>query len=155
MSVILFYYLCGMKDMIEHKGRIESISGNCIKVRISQTSACSGCSARSLCQSSESKEKVVEVKFGGLGSASRYDRLKVGDEVTVCGSAEMGRDAILLAFVVPQILLVAAFVAATVLMGKSELTGIGMALAVLVAWYLLLYAMRVRLSRRFVFSIKV
>ena len=50
-----------MKDIIEHQGVIASIEEGHVRVNIVQLAACSGCKARSLCTSSESKEKIIDV----------------------------------------------------------------------------------------------
>ena len=47
-------------ETIRHEGIIESLGAEGCTVRILQASACSSCSARQLCRSSESKEKLVE-----------------------------------------------------------------------------------------------
>lgn len=152
LFVILFFYLCAMKDMIEHKGIIESIDDECIKVRISQTSACSACTAKSLCQSAESKDKVVEVNRDRLDEKSVFP--KVGDEVTVYGSTTMGRDAVVFAFVIPLIILTAVIAVGIKVVKMSEPMSIGIAFGALAVWYFILYLLKDRLSKRFVFNFK-
>ena len=49
-----------MSDIIEHQGTVESIVGSHIRVRIVQTSACATCAAHKFCNSSESKEKMID-----------------------------------------------------------------------------------------------
>ena len=49
-----------MTNIIKHQGTVEHIEGTHVQVRIIQTSACSSCSAKSLCHSSESKEKLID-----------------------------------------------------------------------------------------------
>ena len=50
-----------MSDIIQHQGTVESIDGSHIRVRIVQTSACATCVAHKYCNSSESKEKMIDV----------------------------------------------------------------------------------------------
>ena len=88
------------KKTIKHEGIVENIGADHCTVRILQASACSSCSARQLCRSSESKEKVIEVK-------GNYSTLNVGDTVTLVGSVRQGLRASLLAYVVPLILMLA------------------------------------------------
>ena len=78
-------YLCKKKNRIEHSGRVESIDGEWVRVRIVQSSACSSCEARKLCQCAESKEKIVKCRSYGV-------EYHVGDEVMVYGAMSMGRD---------------------------------------------------------------
>ena len=56
-----------MSDLIKHQGIVEKVDGMHVKVRIVQTSACSSCSAKGLCNASESKEKLIDV-YGVSGA---------------------------------------------------------------------------------------
>ena len=49
-----------MADIIKHRGIVEKINGSHVVVRIVQTSACSACSAKGLCNASESKDKQID-----------------------------------------------------------------------------------------------
>ncbi len=85
-------------ETIRHEGIVESIGADNVSVRILQASACSSCSARGLCRSSESKEKLIDVR-------GHYPTLKVGDSVTLQGSVRQGLRASVLAYVIPLILM--------------------------------------------------
>ena len=50
-----------MADIIKHRGIVEKVEGSHVVVRIVQTSACAACSAKGLCNASESKEKQIDV----------------------------------------------------------------------------------------------
>ncbi len=50
-----------MSNKIKHSGVVEKIVGDCVRVRIVQTSACAACKVASHCNAAESKEKIVEV----------------------------------------------------------------------------------------------
>ena len=50
-----------MADIIKHRGVVEKVEGAHVTVRIIQTSACAACSAKGLCNASESKEKQIDV----------------------------------------------------------------------------------------------
>lgn len=50
-----------MKNEIRHLGVVDTVDVGLIKVRITQTSACSSCKMSGNCNASESKEKVVDV----------------------------------------------------------------------------------------------
>ena len=109
-------------ETISHEGIVESIGTGSCRVRILQASACSSCSARQLCRSSESKEKLIEVR-------GHYPTLQVGDSVTLTGSVRQGLRASVLAYIVPLILMVAALFACSHLYGEG--TGALAALLVL------------------------
>lgn len=131
-------------ETIKHDGIVESIGTGKVTVRILQASACSSCSARQLCRSSESKEKLIEVR-------GNYPTLHVGDSVTLQGSVRQGLRASLLAYIVPLILMVAALFYGTHLNGEAA--GALAALLVLAIYYGVLYLLRDKIGKRFEFSI--
>lgn len=132
-------------ETIHHEGIVESIGTNNCTVRIQQASACSSCSARQLCRSSESKEKLINI-------TGHFPTLQVGDSVVLIGSVRQGLRACILAYVVPLILMVAALFICTRLYGE----GIGAlaALLVLTLYYCVLYILRYKLDRQFTFKIE-
>ena len=136
-----------MADIIKHRGVVEKIEGTHVVVRIVQTSACSACSAKGLCNASESKEKQIDV----YGVQASY---RIGEEVAVCGTTSMGMRAVLLAFGVPLlILLLALFVTMRITDGDALLSAFVALLAVM-PYYLLVYFMKDRLDRTFSFTIE-
>lgn len=136
-----------MKERIEHRGVVEYTDGEHVRVRITGSSACTACEARTICHSSESKEKIVDCTSGGK-------QLHVGDVVTVYGSMQMGRDAVVIAFVVPLVLVVAWMFGSIGYMHIDELTAIGGVAVVLAVYYSIVYCLRHRLSRRFEFQVE-
>ena len=136
-----------MADIIKHRGVVEKIEGTHVVVRIVQTSACSACSAKGLCNASESKEKQIDV----YGVQASY---RIGEEVVVCGTTSMGMRAVLLAFGVPLlILLLALFVTMRITDGDALLSAFVALLAVML-YYLLVYFMKDKLDRTFSFTIE-
>ncbi len=136
-----------MKERIEHSGIIERITGDKIEVRILQSSACSVCQARKLCNTAESKEKIVECRnYGG--------DYHVGDRVQVYGSMEMGRDAVILAFVVPLAIVVVWLFVSVGCLHLNELASIGVMVALLTIYYLVVHFFNRRISSRFEFQIE-
>lgn len=132
-------------ETIRHEGIVESIGAKSCLVRILQASACSSCSARQLCRSSESKEKVIEVK-------GHYPTLQVGDNVTLIGSVRQGLRASVLAYVIPLIIMLVALYVGTRLGGD----GIGAiaALLFLAIYYGILFLFRDKLDKQFSFKIE-
>lgn len=131
-------------ETIRHEGVVEGIGTNSCTVRILQASACSSCSARQLCCSSESKEKLIEVR-------GHFPTLQVGDSVVLTGSVRQGLRASVLAYLVPLVLMVAALFVCSRLYGE----GIGAlaALLVLALYYCVLYLLRDKLGKEFAFEI--
>ena len=131
---------------ISHEGVVEEVRGDSVRVRIVQTSACAACKVAGHCSAAESKEKVVEVVDG---RAAAY---APGDNVVVSIEPSTGRRAVILAFVVPFLILVAVLVVALWVTGDEGVAAI-VALASLVPYYLLLHGMERRLARKFSFVI--
>jgi len=136
-----------MADLIKHRGVVEKVDGSHVTVRIVQTSACAACSAKGLCNASESKEKLIDVY-------EAQPVYRIGEEVVVCGTTSMGMQAVMLAFGVPMlILLMVLFVAMRVTDGDalfSALIGMG----AMVPYYLIIYMCKDRLNKKFSFTIE-
>lgn len=133
--------------VIEHTGCVVSIDGEHAVVKVLQTSACATCKAKKFCQSNENKEKLIDV-FGIDGR-----KIEVGDVVTVCATASMGRKALLLAYVLPLLVLVGVLVIVLWITDDEPiacLAGIG----ALLPYYTVLYLLKDRIQRKFVFWIK-
>ena len=136
-----------MDEKIEHQGVVEEVSPDYVRVTIVQVAACAECKAKSLCVSSESKEKVIEVK----GS---YPNLKVGDAVKVCGSMQMGRRAVLLAFTLPMVMLLLIGFVCLGILNMSEGWVMLLMLLSLTMYFSVMYGLRGRIEREFRFWIE-
>ena len=136
-----------MADIIKHKGIVEQIEEGHIVVRIVQTSACSSCSDKGLCNASESKEKLIDI----------YDRhvsCRIGEEVMVCGTTSMGMQAVLLAFGLPLLLmLIALFVTMRITDGDALWSAL-VAFLVIVPYYFLLHLLKDKINKTFTFTIE-
>lgn len=133
--------------MIEHRGIVARVTGNKLSVKILQQSACSGCHAKNSCMAADSKEKIVDIfDFSG--------KHQVNDFVTIVGKESMGYKAILWAFLLPLILLVAVLIIIQSTTQMSEVNAALTAVASLVPYYFVLYLLRDRMSQTFKFTIK-
>lgn len=136
-----------MADLIKHKGVVVKIDGSHVVVRIVQTSACAACTAKGLCNASESKEKQVDVY-------ETNPSYRIGEEVVVCGTTSMGMRAVLLAFGIPLlVLLIALFVTMRITDGDALVSAL-VALMALALNYLVIYLMRNKLEKNFSFMIE-
>lgn len=135
------------QEVIEHEGRVVAVGSETLQVEIVAKSACSGCSAKHLCSASELKSKLIDVR---LEKGVDY---KVGDMVVVEGTAKMGNVAVLFAYVLPFLLMMAAVVVC-VEMGLSDgvagLAGIG-AIAV---YYVVLSFFKGRFEKKIYFEVR-
>ena len=136
-----------MADIIKHRGIVEKVEGSHVVVRIVQTSACAACSAKGLCNASESKEKQIDVYEVNAS-------YRIGEEVVLCGTTSMGMRAVFLAFGIPMLLLmVALFVTMRVTDGNALLSAM-VSLGVIVPYYSIIYICRGKLEKRFSFTIE-
>lgn len=138
-----------MSDIIEHQGVVDSVEGCRVRVSIMQQSACSGCKARSMCTSSESKERVMEVFE--QDAESKY---AVGERVCVCGTLSMGKQAVAFAFGVPMLLTVVAMCLCLAVLHVSELAAVASWLVLMALYFSMLYAFRDKMEKRFALWIK-
>ena len=136
-----------MSQKISHSGVVERIEGDCIKVRIVQTSACAACKVASHCNAAESKVKIVDV-FGC--DTTNYS---TGQEVTVWASRDVANRALLLGFGVPFLLLVCVLLIALRLTANEGLAALW-ALGSLVPYYFALWLLRDRIQRGISFHIE-
>ena len=134
-----------MDEAIRHKGVVERVDGETAVVRIAQTSACAACHAAKMCMTSESREKRVEARL--------TVPVEVGQEVVVVLREQAGWLAVLLAYIIPFLLLVAA-VAGFGRLGWSEAKAGTAALACVAIYYVILRLFRDKLQRKFTFYIE-
>ena len=140
-------YFAKMADIIKHRGVVEKIDGSHVVVRIVQTSACSACSAKGLCNASESKEKQIDV----YESNPSY---RIGEEVVLCGSTSMGMRAVLLAFGIPVLLLLFALFATMRITDGDALLSAIVAMLAIIPYYFVIYLMKDKMNRTFSFVIE-
>lgn len=127
------------------KGRVVSSDGGVVRVSFISQSACSGCHAQGSCGMHEQQERFVDV----LCDSSLY---RVGDIVEVGIRKNMGMRAVVLSYIFPFFMVVVSIFVLTsfgIDEGLSALVG----LSSLVPYFLLLYALRRKISGRFSFSI--
>ena len=135
-----------MAQDIRHQGVIDSVEGQTVMVRITQSSACGGCQARNICRAAESKDKLVEVSCADASGFS------AGQAVTVAGAESLGMKAVAFAFGLPLLLLLAALITAMSVAGSEKVAAIA-ALGVLVPYYIVLFLLRDRFRKDFQFRI--
>lgn len=135
-----------MENTISQTGVIERIELNKVYVKIMQQSACAECHAKSMCRSSECKDRIVEIE--GL-----YNSFQVHEEVEIHGRSSLGYWAIFYAFVLPILLILAVVILFSESNRSDTVTALA-GLAVLPLYYSVLYVLRDRLKRKFVFTMK-
>lgn len=130
---------------IEHKGRIDFIDNNKINVSILAVSGCASCHAKGVCTAADMQEKSIEV----FNFTNQYE---VGEEVNVVLKQSLGFRALFLGYVLPFILIFLILIILTLITNNEAISGIG-ALFVLVPYYIILYALRNKIRKKFTFTI--
>lgn len=129
-----------MDNSIKHQGIVEEVSKGCVRVRIVQTSACAQCHISGHCSASESKVKIINVY------TTEETSLHEGDSVTVVATNKSGFIAVILSAVLPMFIVIAGL--ATVLaLTENEATAALCGIASLLPYYIILYALRGKISR--------
>lgn len=133
-------------NLISHIGTIKSINNQQLIVSITSQTACSSCHAKGGCSSSEQQEKEIEIL--------RWEKIfKTGEEVLVVTSSSQGYKAIIYAYLLPLVLLIAAMITLLSLTGEEVTAALG-SLLTLVPYYGLLYFFRDKIKTSFHFTVQ-
>jgi len=132
-----------MQNTIEHQGVIISKDDKMARVKIEQTSACASCHVKSVCGASDKSEKIIDANI-------MDDTLKVGDQVTIIGQKSLGFQAILLAYILPFIVIIATLFIVNIFTTNEIIIGT-CALASLIPYFIVLRLMRNKIQAKFQF----
>lgn len=135
-----------MGGVIEHEGTVVSIEGRIVKVLIEQTSACAACHAKSACTASEKAEKIVDAENR---DNKQYE---IGEGVKIIGDRGLGLQAVLIAYVIPICIILAALFISSAITDNELVTGI-VGLCSLIPYLILLILFRKKLQSKFRFYI--
>lgn len=134
-------------EVITHRAKVIHVADNYVDVVVLSESACASCHAKGQCGAAESREKrmIIETPVASYFSE--------GEEVEVFTEKVMGIKAVWVAYILP-FLLVLFLLLVLLQTGCGELISGISALSVLVVYYIILYMLRSRVSREFVFNIR-
>ena len=133
-----------MDELIRHEGIVLSINGEKAHVQIVQTSACSACKARSMCMSSESQSKEMD--------AIMLEPMKIGDKVEVEVRERLAWKAVLLAYILPFIVMLAIIAILDFATDWSEAVVGTLSLCGIALYYIGLSVFKNRLQKQFSFT---
>jgi sigma-E factor negative regulatory protein RseC len=133
-------------NAIEHKGVVEAVSDDGIKVRFTSVSACAACHAKGVCSASDMEDKEITVNTAS-------EDFQPGDPVMVTMASSLGTRAVLIGYVYPFILLLVVLMVLNQA-GISELKSGVLSLATLLPYYFAVYLFRGKIERKFGFSIR-
>lgn len=135
-----------MENKISHEGIITKIDEGNIEIKILSKSACASCNIKGACNMSEMQEKIITIP------APKDKNLSIGQEVKISMGLGQANRAVIFAYVIPLIILVAMiFILSTLKIeeGLNALISIG----TLIPYYLILFLFRNRLKRKFEYEI--
>lgn len=133
-----------MDELIRHEGVVLSTNGNMAHVEIVQTSACSACKARNMCMSSESRQKEMD--------AVMLEPLRVGDRVEVEVRERLAWKAVLLAYIMPFVVMMAVIAILDFATEWSEAIVGTLSLCAIALYYIVLSMFRHKLQKQFSFT---
>ncbi|PKP03695.1 MAG: hypothetical protein CVU11_07465 [Bacteroidetes bacterium HGW-Bacteroidetes-6] len=133
-------------ENIEHDGIVSEVRRSELVITIVSVGACASCQVKSVCNPSDSKEKVFEVK---VANASDF---KVGERVKLAISEGLGLLAVLLSFILPIVILAASFFVISAYGFNEGLAGLG-SLVATAAYFLVLYLTRRGAAKKFAYTV--
>lgn len=139
--------MSGIKDNIEHPGRIDKIEDGKITVTILSMSACATCHSKSMCTISEMEEKTIEIRN------PENKEYKLGEQVTIYMKRSLGTKAVFYGYIFPFLVVLISLIL-LVIFTKNEGLSALIALALLGPYYYLLHLLKDRFSKTFEFSLK-
>ena len=131
---------------MQHPGTVTAVKPDSVTVQIESVSACASCQAHSKCGFAESKNKTVEIP------TSDWKDYNPGDPVTVFITEDHGLLAVLLAYVLPAVVLLAVTIGLA-LAGLPDWLVILASFAALALYVLILYRSRQKLDRKFILTV--
>ena len=133
-----------MEELIRHEGIVLSMHDGMARVQIVQTSACSACKARSMCMSSESQTKEMD--------AVMLEKMQVSDRVEVEVRERLAWRAVLLAYILPFIVMMAVIAVLDYATDWSVAIVGTLSLCSIALYYIGLNAFRNKLQKQFTFT---
>ena len=121
-----------------------------ISVEIVNKSACASCHAKGVCGASEEQVRTIVIPQTLATATAGY---QVGDEVKLVLSATLGMKAVILAYGLPLLILMAALLISSSFGLEQLYVGL-ISLASVALYYIIFAIFRDNLDRQFVFSIE-
>ena len=136
-----------MKNADSHTGKVVLVSDTHVFVKVERGSACLGCKNKSSCQTGGAKDQVMSIKTTDANS------FFADEDVEVLMRNSMGMKAVVYAYLLPFLTLLAAFLGIRQFT-SSEIVQVLGAFALVAVYYFILYKMRSRLESNFQFFVR-
>jgi sigma-E factor negative regulatory protein RseC len=132
-----------MEEIIRHTGIVLFTRADIAHVQITQTSACAACKAKTMCMTSESRQNEMDCVM--------VEKLSAGDKVEVEVRERLAWKAILLAYIMPFIVMMAIIAILDFTTDWSEAIVGTLSLCGIALYYIGLSFFKNRLQKQFVF----
>lgn len=133
-------------DRIWHEGIVKNVTTQTIEVVINSHSACSECHAKGACGMSEVTQKII--------TATRpVFEVSTGDKVMVYAAMSNAIYSVMLAYIIPSVLIVAAIIILSAT-GISEITAALSGLILIACYFFVLYMFRNSVSKKIRFTVE-
>lgn len=136
-----------MAQIARHDGIVIAVEEGIVKVQMHVVSACASCKAHDKCAFVDKAEKTVEVE------TPDWKDYCVGQNVVVSVNESMGLLAVLLAYFIPAVLLVATVMVFSRMQFSEGIVAL-LTLAIVTVYYLFLYLGRNSLQKNFSFRLE-
>ena len=141
------YIMQQEEQTICKEGIVRAVHGEDVEVEITISSACSECHAKSICIPSEQKQETV------LAKSLYGEKFEPGDKVQLLLRSRSAAKAVVLAYLLPFIVLMAALFG-TYAVTKSELAGVLVSVACVIVYYLVLKTRNRKIENSFRFFVR-
>ena len=131
---------------IEHRGTVDHIAGDVIKVKVEKQTACAACHAKGLC-GEKGEERIIEVRTPNAKDFQLNERVIVALE-----RGSMGIMSVVWAYLFPLVLLLPVLFSANAL-GFGDGPAAIASLTATALYYIVLYALRRWIDRKIKFTI--
>ena len=134
-------------NSVSHRGVVTKVTDGELEVRILSKSACAACHIKSACNIAEMQEKTV------ILPKPEDSDFKDGDEVEINMTVAQGNKAVLFAYLIPAVLVIAMIFILNAMnlgQGLNALISIG----ILVPYYFVVYLFRNKLKEKFQYRIE-
>jgi sigma-E factor negative regulatory protein RseC len=133
-------------EKIEHDGIVSEVRQGELVITIVSVGACVSCQVKSVCNPSDAKEKVFEVKIANAAD------FKAGQWVKLTISEGLGLLAVLLSFILPIVILATSFFVMSACGLNEAIAGLG-SLVATAAYFLILYLTRKGAAKKFAYTV--
>jgi len=135
------------QETICKEGIVRGVEDGHYKVEITISSACSECHAKSICLPSDHKQEFV------IARSLYGNSFEPGQKVQLVLKGAAGNKAVLLAYALPLVILMAALFG-TYAITKNELAGVIVSIGLVVGYFFFLKRYNKKLEEQFQFYIK-